>query len=167
MHWRLWMDPLQGDPVPFIPTEYEPPIDQVDGEYPFMLTTGRRLEFYNTGVQTGLYDSARPQEEILEMNPEDAAELGIVDGMWVRVSSRRGSLEVRARADSGLYRGLVFMTLHHPDQVSTNMLTIHAIDPKSGTAEFKATAVRIEPVAPVPESAALTGRSTPVGAPAE
>ena len=97
MHWRLWEDPLQGPRVPFIPTAYEPPVDQVDDEYPFMLTTGRRLEFYNTGVQTALYDSARPQEEVLEMNPEDAAALGIADGMRVRVSSRRGAVELRAR----------------------------------------------------------------------
>jgi len=145
MHWRLWQDPLQGPRVPFLPTEYEPPVDQVDEEYPFMLTTGRRLEFFNTGVQTALYDSARPQEEILEMNPEDAAELGIADGMLVRVSSRRGSVVLRARADQGLYRGLLFMTLHFPDQVTTNFLTIHATDPKSGTAEFKATAAKVEP----------------------
>jgi predicted molibdopterin-dependent oxidoreductase YjgC len=147
MHWRLWEEPLLGNRVPFIPTEYDPPVDQIDAEYPFMLTTGRRLEFFNTGVQTALYDSARPQEEIVEMNPEDAAELDIVDGMLVRVSSRRGSVVLRARTDSSLYRGLVFMTLHFPDQVMTNFLTIHATDPKSGTAEFKASAVRIEPVA--------------------
>ena len=167
MHWRLWKDPLQGCPVPFIPTEYEPPVDKVDGDYPFMLTTGRRLEFFNTGVQTALYNSARPQEEILEMNPDDAAGLGIADGMPVRISSRRGSVVVRARTDSSLYRGLVFMTLHFPDQVNTNFLTIHATDPKSGTAEFKASAVKIEPVAGTPESAAVAARHLAVGAPAE
>ena len=143
MHWRLWQDPLLGPRVPFIPTEYDPPVDQVDEDYPFMLTTGRRLEFFNTGVQTALYDSARPQEEILEMNPDDAAEQGITEGMLVRVSSRRGSVVLRARTDTNLYRGLVFMTLHFPDQVMTNFLTIHATDPKSGTAEFKAAAVAV------------------------
>jgi formate dehydrogenase major subunit len=146
MHWRLWCDPLVGPRVPFIPTAYEPPVDAIDVDYPLMLTTGRRLEFYNTGVQTALYDSARPQEEILEMNPEDAAERGIADGALVRVTSRRGAVVVRARMDTGLYRGLAFMTLHHPDQTMTNLLTIHATDPKSGTAEFKATAVQVEAV---------------------
>jgi predicted molibdopterin-dependent oxidoreductase YjgC len=161
MHWRLWKDPLQGPRVPFIPTAYEPPVDQIDEEYPFMLTTGRRLEFFNTGVQTALYDSARPQEEILEINPEDAAALGIEDGMRVRVSSRRGSVELRARTDASLYRGLLFMTLHFPDQVTTNFLTIHATDPKSGTAEFKASAVKVEPIRTPSESAAETsGRVT-------
>lgn len=151
MHRRLWQEPLQGPRVPFIPTEYDPPVDKIDDEYPFMLTTGRRLEFYNTGVQTALYDSARPREEIVEINPEDAIAAGISDGMYVRVSSRRGSVVLRARTDTSLYRGLVFMTLHFPDQVMTNFLTIHATDPKSGTAEFKASAVKIEPVAPAPE----------------
>jgi formate dehydrogenase major subunit len=143
MHWRLWEDPLVGPRVPIIPTAYEPPVDQVDEDYPFMLTTGRRLEFFNTGVQTALYASSRRQEEILEMNPEDAAERGFEDGMSVRIFSRRGSVVLRLRTDESLYRGLLFMTLHHPDQVMTNFLTIHATDPKSGTAEFKATAVQV------------------------
>jgi len=161
MHWRLWQDPLLGSPVPFIPTAYEPPVDQIDEQYPIMLTTGRRLEFYNTGVQTALYDSARPQEEIIEINPQDAAALGIADGAMVRVSSRRGSVDLRARIDAGLYRGLAFMTLHFPDQVETNVLTIHATDPKSGTAEFKASAVRIEPISPAAPGAAEGGARLP------
>ncbi|MGH2344328.1 MAG: molybdopterin dinucleotide binding domain-containing protein [Chloroflexota bacterium] len=70
----------------------------------------------------------------------------MADGARVRVTSRRGSIELRARADSGLYRGLAFLTLHHPDQAAVNLLTIHAVDPKSGTAEFKATAIRVEPI---------------------
>ncbi len=144
MHWRLWEEPLLGPRVPIIPTVYEPPVDRITAEYPIMLTTGRRLEFFNTGVQTTLYDSARRQEEVLELNPDDAAALGLADGDLVRVSSRRGSIELRARADRGLYRGLAFLTLHHPDQAPVNLLTIHAVDPKSGTAEFKATAIRVE-----------------------
>ncbi len=146
MHWRLWEEPLLGPRVPIIPTLYEPPVDQLTAEYPLMLTTGRRLEFFNTGVQTTLYDSARKQEEVLELNAEDAAALGIADGARVRVTSRRGSIELRARADAGLYRGLAFLTLHHPDQAAVNLLTIHAVDPKSGTAEFKATAIRVDPI---------------------
>jgi len=61
-----------------------------------------------------------------------------------RVVSRRGAVEAPVRFDSGLRPGLAFMTLHFPDQVATNELTIDAVDPKSGTSEFKATAVRIE-----------------------
>ena len=62
------------------------------------------------------------------------------------VTSRRGSIEAPVRLDSGLRPGLAFMTLHFPDEVDVNMLTIDATDPKSGTAEFKATAVRVEKV---------------------
>ena len=70
-----------------------------------------------------------------------------------------GTVELRARTDAGLYRGLLFMTLHFPDQVMTNFLTIHATDPKSGTAEFKASAVKVEPVAASPQSGVeATGR---------
>jgi anaerobic selenocysteine-containing dehydrogenase len=65
------------------------------------------------------------------------------------VSSRRGSVEAPVRLDRGLRAGLVFMTLHFPDQVETNLLTIDATDPKSGTAEFKASAVRIDRIAAV------------------
>ena len=76
----------------------------------------------------------------------DEVSLGVAEGEVVRVTSRRGSLEVPARVDPGLRPGLVFMTLHFPDQVDTNILTIDATDPKSGTAEFKASAVRIEKI---------------------
>ena len=58
--------------------------------------------------------------------------------------SRRGAIEVPARYDATLRPGLAFMTLHFQDDVATNILTIDAIDPKSGTAEFKASAIRIE-----------------------
>ena len=62
----------------------------------------------------------------------------------MRVISRRGSVEAPVRFDAGLRPGLAFMTFHFPDQVATNELTIDAVDPKSGTSEFKATAIRIE-----------------------
>jgi formate dehydrogenase major subunit len=70
----------------------------------------------------------------------------VTDGEVVRVVSRRGSVLAPVRLDPGLRPGLVFMTFHFPDQVDVNRLTIEATDPKSGTAEFKASAVRIEPV---------------------
>ena len=65
----------------------------------------------------------------------------------VRVVSRRGQIEVPVRIDPSLRPGLTFMTLHFQDDVATNLLTIDATDPKSGTAEFKATAIRIEKLA--------------------
>ena len=82
----------------------------------------------------------------LDLCPKDAAALGVSEGETVRVVSRRGSVEAPVRLDPGLRPGLVFMTMHFPDDVDVNQLTIEATDPKSGTAEFKAAAVRIETV---------------------
>jgi len=120
--------------------------DPIDDEFSFVLTTGRRLEFYNTGVQTRAYPSARRQEEVLWIHPDDAATYDIARGDLVRVRSRRGELVLPAGFDTGLSRGLLFMTLHFPDQTPTNVLTIEATDPIAGTAEFKAAAVSIDRV---------------------
>ena len=81
-----------------------------------------------------------------DISPEDAARLRIADGDLVRIESRRGRVEAPARIDEGLRAGMVFMTLHFPDDAQTNLLTIDVSDPKSGTAEFKACAVRVERV---------------------
>jgi formate dehydrogenase major subunit len=98
-------------------------------------------------VQTGRYSSPLRRPETIDVSPEDAAALGVAEGEVVKVSSRRGSVEAPIRVDTGLRPGLAFMTLHFPEQVETNFLTIDAWDPKSGTAEFKATAVRIDRIA--------------------
>jgi predicted molibdopterin-dependent oxidoreductase YjgC len=147
LHARLWSDPPEGTLAPFHAVEHDPPVEQPDADYPFILTTGRRLESYNTGVQTQGYDSPLHRGESVDIAPEDAERLGIADGEQLRVMSRRGSITAPARIDYALKPGLVFMTLHFPDQVPTNFLTIDAFDPKSGTAEFKACAVQIEKLA--------------------
>jgi formate dehydrogenase major subunit len=102
------------------------------------------LDSYNTGVQTGGYSSPLRRGETLDLSPEDGLRYNVKDGEQVRIFSRRGSIIAPVRYDSSLRPGLAFMTLHFPDEVDTNQLTIEAIDPKSGTAEFKATAIRIE-----------------------
>jgi len=157
LHSRLWREPLEGRPAPFSVVEHDPPVEMPDKEYPFLLTTGRRLDSFNTGVQTGGSTSPLRHEETLDLSPEDAERLRLVDGDQVRVASRRGSVVAPVRIDSGLRRGLVFMTLHFQDAVRVNTLTIDRWDPKSGTAEFKACAVRLDPVRP----AAATARSAP------
>jgi formate dehydrogenase major subunit len=146
LHARLWEeDPeKRGTPAPFSVTVHEPPVDELTEEFPLRLTTGRRLDSYNTGVQTSGYASPMRRGETIDVSPEELERLGLAEGEVVRVSSRRGSLEVPVRVDRGLRLGLVFMTLHFPEQVETNVLTIDATDPKSGTAEFKAAAVRID-----------------------
>jgi formate dehydrogenase major subunit len=148
LHARLWEeDPNgRGPAAPFSVTVFEPPVDELTEEFPLRLTTGRRLDSYNTGVQTAGYTSPMRRGETIDVSPEEASRLGVTEGEIVRVTSRRGSLEVPVHVDEGLRPGLVFMTLHFPDQVETNVLTIDATDPKSGTAEFKASAVRIEKI---------------------
>ena len=142
LHARLWEQPLRGPRAPFNVVIQEPPVEALTAEYPLLLTTGRRLDSFNTGVQSGEYTSPLRRGESIDISPEDAAALRVADGEEVVVSSRRGSVRVQARIDTSLRPGLVFMTFHF--DVPTNFLTIDATDPKSGTAEFKACAVRIE-----------------------
>ncbi|HSK52857.1 MAG TPA: molybdopterin-dependent oxidoreductase, partial [Clostridia bacterium] len=151
LHSRLWEDPVPGNRVPFVPVDHDPPVDRLTEDFPIRLTTGRRLDSYNTGVQTAGYSSPLRRGETLDISPEDAATLRLGEGERVRVTSRRGQVEVPIRIDESLRPGLTFMTLHFQDDVATNLLTIDATDPKSGTAEFKATAIRIEKLpAPTP-----------------
>jgi len=143
LHGRLW-DEDTGPKAPFSVVEHDPPVDALDADYPLRLTTGRRLESFNTGVQSNRYRSPLHKGEALCLSPEDAGTLLVEEGEIVRVSSRRGSVEAPVRIDETLRPGLAFMTLHFPDQVDSNQLTIDATDPKSGTAEFKASAIRVE-----------------------
>lgn len=149
LHGRLWQRPLLGPRAPFGLVEHAPPVDELTPEFPIRLTTGRHLDSYNTGVQTGLFASPLRKGGGIDLHPEDARRLGLAPGDLARVTSRRGSVTAPVSLDSGLQPGLAFMTLHFPDQVATNELTNDAYDPKSGTSEFKATAVRIEPARPV------------------
>jgi predicted molibdopterin-dependent oxidoreductase YjgC len=146
LHGRLWDDVVE-ERAPFQPAEYEPPVDTLDDDFPLRLTTGRRLESYNTGVQSGGFSSPlHVGGEAILLAPADGERYGVADGSRVRVVSRRGSVEAPARYDATLRPGLAFMNLHFPDEVATNVLTIDAVDPMSGTAEFKATAIRLEAV---------------------
>jgi formate dehydrogenase major subunit len=147
LHGRLW-DDVVAEPAPFHVVDHSPPVDELDAEFPLRLTTGRRLESFNTGVQTGGFSSPlHVGGEALRVSPQDGARYGLTDGGRAVVTSRRGSVEAPVAFDATLRPGLAFMSLHFPDLVETNVLTIDATDPKSGTAEFKATAVRVEAVA--------------------
>lgn len=129
----------------FVPVTYTEPIEMPDENYPFVLTTGRRYESYNTHFQTRYYApgvKVKQTEETLDIHPEDAKSLGIEDGSLVEVSSRRGSLKVKAKVTEQVVPGLVFMSFHWRE-VPTNILTINEFDPISGTAEFKACAVKV------------------------
>ena len=148
LHGRLWSDPVEGRRAPFHAVEHDPPVEALSPEFPIRLTTGRRLDSFNTGVQTAGYASPLRRPETLDIAPEDGARLAVAEGELVRAVSRRGAISVPVRFDETLRPGLAFLTLHFQDDVATNLLTIDATDPKSGTAEFKAAAIRVEKLPP-------------------
>lgn len=146
LHGRLWeKDPeKRGQLAQFGTPEHSLPVDKLDDDFPLRLTTGRRLTDYNTGVQSGGFNSPIRFGACIDLSPEDMARLDVNEGEWVRVSSRRGSVLAPVRREPGLRPGLLFMACNFPDEVDVNALTIEANDPIAGTAEFKATAVRVE-----------------------
>ncbi len=173
MHARLWeRDPEKlGEPAPFTPVEHVAPVDVLDADFPIRLTTVRVLDAYNSGVQTGGYSSPMRRRESLRMDAEDAAKLGIADGERIRVVSRRGAVEAPVWLDPSLRPGLASFTPHFTEEVDVNVLTNDAWDPKSGTSEFKATAIRIEKTRATTQPARCRRRerngSSPVGGRAE
>jgi formate dehydrogenase major subunit len=145
LHGWLWEPDREGrDLAPFSVVAHAGPVEELSERFPLRLTTGRALDSYNTGVQSGGYVSPIRYGDALDINPADAAELDIADGQRVRVSSPRGSVEMAVRFQPDIPRGLVFTTFHFPDVVDANLLTNDAYDERSGTAEFKAAAVRID-----------------------
>jgi formate dehydrogenase major subunit len=125
----------------------EKPADPADieKEYPLFLTTGRVSAHYHTGSMTrrcwGLIGAA--PSEALELNPVDAERLGIEHGEKVKISSRRGTVEVPANVTERVSAGVTFLTFHF-SETSANILTNSASDPVSQTPEFKVCAVRVE-----------------------
>jgi len=147
LHGWLWADDLEGrDPAPFSVVEHEGPKEQLTDDFPIRLTTGRALDSYNTGVQSGSLSSPIRYGEAIDLNPVDAERIGVADGEIVRVSSPRGSVEMPLRVVSDLPRGLAFTTFHFPELVDVNVLTTDVWDRKSGTAEFKAASIRIDKI---------------------
>lgn len=145
LHGWLWEGDLGGrDPAPFSVVEHAGPKEELTAEFPLRLTTGRSLDSYNTGVQSGGYTSPIRYGDALDVNPADAAALGIADGERVRVSSPRGSVEMHVRFQPEIPEGLTFTTFHFPDLVDVNLLTNDAWDRRSGTSEFKAASIRID-----------------------
>ena len=152
LHGRLWEKDSEkrGQLAPFGTPKHSLPVDKLDDEFPLRLTTGRRLTDYNTGVQSGGFNSPIRFGACVDLSPEDMARLDVNEGEWVRISSRRGSVLAPVRREPGLRPGLLFMACNFPDEVDVNALTIEANDPISGTAEFKATAVKVEKTNEVP-----------------
>ncbi len=130
-----------------VPIDYEPPAELPDQHFPLQLITGRDINHYNTGSMTRNCPSlmAEHSENAVEVNPQDARELGVMDLAPVTVSSRRGTVQARALISKRVNKGHVFMSFHFADSV-TNVLTNDALDPITKTPEYDVCAVKLEPV---------------------
>ena len=128
-----------------VPTELRPPDELPDAEYPMVLTTGRMLEHWHTGSMTrraGILDSLEP-EAIVGLHPRELDRLGISPGGLVRVTTRRGTLILKARADRDVAEGMVFIPFAFAE-APANMLTNPQLDPMGKIPEFKFAAARVE-----------------------
>ena len=130
----------------FVPATIIPPDEEPDADFPLVLSTGRVLEHWHTGAMTrraGALDALEP-EAFVEINPDDLARLGLAAGDQVRVSTRRGSIELMARADHHVPLGLVFIPFCFVE-APANILTNPALDPFGKIPELKFAAARVEP----------------------
>jgi assimilatory nitrate reductase catalytic subunit len=153
---RLYTDgrfPTPSGRARFVATDYVPPAEEAGGEYPVRLTTGRLRDQWHSMTRTGRVArlfSHSPEPEIA-LNPVDLDRLKTGDRDLVRVTSRRGSLVMKARASDDLRPGDAFVAMHWGARfmsgAGTNALTLPAIDPQSKQPELKHAAVRIEPFA--------------------
>jgi formate dehydrogenase alpha subunit len=130
----------------FVPMDHTPAAEMPSAEYPYILTTGRILYHYHSGSLTrrsvGLNEHV--PEGSVEVNPEDAARLGIADGELAHVVSRRGEVFAKADVTDRVQPGLVFMTFHFAE-AAANLLTNPVLDPVSKIPEYKVCAVRLSP----------------------
>ncbi|WP_028577983.1 formate dehydrogenase subunit alpha [Desulfomicrobium escambiense] len=130
----------------FVPVHPQPPAETPDAAYPLTLGTGRVLEHYHTGTMTRKSEGLNRivPECFVEMNPADAARLGVIHGQRVQVASRRGEISVRAQVTERVAEGHVFIPFHFAE-AAANVLTNPALDPLARIPEFKACAVRVTP----------------------
>ncbi|MEY2532312.1 MAG: formate dehydrogenase major subunit, partial [bacterium] len=130
-----------------VPAEWLPAKELPNDEYPFVLNTGRLLEHWHTGSMTRrsfALDAIQPEPHAY-MNPGDAEAMGVTDGDFVRISSRRGTIELKARLSHRDTPGTCFVPFHFRE-AAANVLTIDEIDPMGKIPEFKFCAVKIERV---------------------
>ena len=139
-----------GFPTPsgrgkLVPAGIIPPDELPDSAFPMVLTTGRQLEHWHTGAMTrraSVLDALEP-EAVASLSPADMSRMGIAPGAMIRVSTRRGELELRARVDEAVPDGLVFIPFCYAE-APANVLTNQALDPYGKIPEFKFCAARVE-----------------------
>jgi assimilatory nitrate reductase catalytic subunit len=132
----------------FQPVEWRPAAEEPDAEYPLILTTGRVVAHYLSGTQTRRIEGLMSQhpEPHCELHPRLAGKLGVRNGDFVRVESRRGATTVKAMVVTTIRPDTVFIPYHWPLDRAANNCTIRAIDPVSNIPEFKICAVRMAKV---------------------
>ena len=131
----------------FTPAKVVPPDELPDDEFPFVLITGRQLEHWHTGSMTRraqVLDAVEPEANC-SLHPKTLRELGIRAGDYVRLTTRRGSITIMARADRAVAEGNVFVPFAYVE-AAANVLTNPSLDPVGKIPEFKFAAVRVETV---------------------
>ncbi len=127
--------------------DYTPPAEETDSEYPLILTTGRLLEHFHTGTMSRnsrILDEIVP-EGYVELNPNEASNYNIADGEVISVSTRRGSIRIKAKISEKPKAGVVFMPFHF-FETCANVLTIDALDPVCKIPEYKVCSCKIEKI---------------------
>ena len=139
--------PTADGKASFHPVEFLPPAELPDDEYPFILNTGRQMYHWHTGTMTrrSFALDARESTPTVELNPADAAELGVRDGETVAISSRRGRITIAVRLSQRVARHQVFVPMHYRE-AAANLLTNPVLDPYAGIPEFKVCAVKLSRV---------------------
>lgn len=128
--------------------EFKEPVELPSAEYPLILTTGRNLFHYHTGTMTRratALDEHRPYNEV-EVNPKTAAELGIANGEMVRLSTRRGSIELKAHVSDIVNENVVFTTFHYHEAAANMLTNADSLDPTAKIPEYKVSAARLEKI---------------------
>lgn len=141
----LYKEGFPKGKVRFTPAAYTPPAEVASEEYPFVLTTGRNLYQYHSGSMTRRVKAieAHAGEPYVEISPGDGERLHIKDGEAVKVTSRRGSIKIKARITPKVSMGTVFIPMHY-SEAAANVITNDALDAQVKIPEFKVCAVKIE-----------------------
>lgn len=158
LHWPCPTEEHPGTPIlhtakfsapdglgTFVGVEWKPPAEVTDEDYPFILTTGGILFHHDTGTMTRRSPTlnAEVPTGYVEINPEDAAELGIAKGDMVKVRTRRGEVTTPAKVTQDISKGILFMPLHFKE-AAANVLTNSALDPAAKMPELKVCAAALE-----------------------
>jgi assimilatory nitrate reductase catalytic subunit len=133
----------------FHPVRHRPPAEEPDDEYPLYLTTGRVMNHYQSGAQTRRVQVLRDAvpEAFVEIHPSLAVRIGVTDGAFVVLTTRRGQAEFHARFSNDIRPDTLFVPFHWGGKACANLLTNPALDPVSKMPEFKVCAVRVENLA--------------------